>query len=368
MKIMRVAFFLPSLAGGGAERMVLNLIRGLQAFPVQIDLLTATLNGELVSQIPQGINVVDLHQGRVFSSLFPLIRFLRKNHPDILFSAVDNANLIAILAGLLSGTQTKRVISVHQVGTKFRKIHHGVREKILLLGTRLFFRYAHQIVAVSRGVAEDLIRDVKLNPSLVTTIANPILSTQKLEELRISPQVKKEGEVRIVSAGRLVKEKDFFTLLTAFSIIHQRISSQLTIFGEGPERAQLERYRDELGLTKVVNFPGFYADIFQSMASATLCVVSSLTEGFGNVIVEALACGVPVVATDCPSGPREILQEGKYGRLVEMQQPEKMAEAILASAAQKTDCSFLQDRAGDFTFEKIASVYYDLFTALLNGD
>jgi glycosyltransferase involved in cell wall biosynthesis len=368
MKSMRITFFMPSLAGGGAEKMVLNLIRGLQDYPVQIDLLVAKAAGELARQIPKGINLVELNQNHVSSTFFTLIHFLRDHHPDILFSAVDNANLTAILAALLSGTQTKRVISVHQVGSKFRQIHHSVRERVLQLGIRLFFRFAHQIVAVSDGVAEDLIRGLPIKPSRIRTIANPILSYQQLEKLKNSSILKKPGEVRIVSAGRLVKEKDFQTLLAAFAIIRKQLTCHLTIYGEGPERERLENQRDALGLTRDIDFPGFTEDIFQALMPADLCVVSSLTEGFGNVIVESLACGVPVVSTDSPSGPREILQDGKFGRLVSIQQPESLAEAMLASLKQKTDRSLLQNRASDFTIEKIASIYYALFESLLRGD
>jgi glycosyltransferase involved in cell wall biosynthesis len=166
----------------------------------------------------------------------------------------------------------------------------------------------------------------------------------------------------------LVKEKDFQTLLAAFAIIRKQLTCHLTIYGEGPERERLENQRDALGLTRDIDFPGFTEDIFQALMPADLCVVSSLTEGFGNVIVESLACGVPVVSTDSPSGPREILQDGKFGRLVSIQQPESLAEAMLASLKQKTDRSLLQNRASDFTIEKIASIYYALFESLLRGD
>jgi glycosyltransferase involved in cell wall biosynthesis len=365
---MRITFFIPSLAGGGAERMVLNLIRGLLDYPVQIDLVVARACGELKTQIPQGINFVNLHQNRVSSTLFPLMHFLRTNRPNILFSAVDNANLIAILAILLSRAKTKCVVSVHQMGSKFRQIHYGFREKILRNGILLLFQFAHKIVAVSDGVAEDLIHELKINPSCIATIGNPILSTQKFEQLKNPLKKKVKGEVQIISAGRLVKEKDFQTLVDAFVILRKQLACHLTIYGEGPERARLESQRDALGLTEDIDFPGFTEDIFQALTPADLCVVSSLTEGFGNVIVESLACGVPVVSTDCPSGPREILQDGKFGRLVEIQQPERLAEAMLASLKQKADRSLLQDRASDFTIEKIAVIYYDLFKTLMVGD
>ncbi len=176
------------------------------------------------------------------------------------------------------------------------------------------------------------------------------------------------SDVLIVSAGRLVKEKYFQTLLAAFAIVRKQLECHLTIYGEGPERFRLENQRNDLGLSRDIDFPGFTEDILQALTSADLCVVSSLTEGFGNVIVESFACGVPVVSTDCPSGPREILQDGKFGRLVKIQQPESLAEAMLASLQHKTDRSVLQQRASDFTIEKISAIYYDLFKSLLLGD
>jgi glycosyltransferase involved in cell wall biosynthesis len=364
---MRITFFLPSLAGGGAERMVLNLIQGLKSYPVQIDLVVTSSDGEWAEHIPGDTHLIDLKKGRVLLSLLPLIMVLRKNQPDIIFSAVDHANLIALLAAILSRTKAKRVISVHQVGSTFRQIHTGFRERIVHHCLRQFYRFADQIVAVSSGVAEDLIQDAVIDRQKLICIGNPIITEQQLDEMMNTPKEKDSRVFEIVSAGRLVKEKDFSTLLRAFSLVRQKVHCRLTIYGEGFERASLEKERDQLGLKDDVTFPGFSVNLFQQFCRADLCVVSSLTEGFGNVIVESLACGVPVVATDCPGGPREILQQGQFGSLVPIQQPVILAETILENMQAVIDPVQLQERARDFSIEKISGLYYGLFKALDEG-
>jgi glycosyltransferase involved in cell wall biosynthesis len=362
---MRISFFMPSLAGGGAERVVLNLIRGFQRHDIQIDLLVASTDGELLSQIPEGINFVDLKTKRVLRSVFSLAYFLHKNRPDILFSAMDHANLVAIWAAILSANPVKRVISVHQVGTKYREIDIRFREKVVQSLLKIFFRYAHQIVAVSNGVADDLIQKMHIKPEKIKTIGNPILFRDQLNALKDKLPTKPAGLNRIVSVGRLVKEKDFHTLITAFYLVNKRMPGHLLVYGEGPERESLEQQWCQFGLSACVDFPGFTGDVFSAFQAADLCVVSSLTEGFGNVIVEALACGVPVVSTDCPTGPREILQDGKYGILVPVQDPEKMADAMIKALGECVDRKKLQERADDFTIEKITDEYLSLFEKLL---
>jgi len=191
---------------------------------------------------------------------------------------------------------------------------------------------AHNIVAVSQGVAEDLSTLIQLSPDRVTVIYNPVITPNLLEQALAPlthPWFEREQPPVILGAGRLSLQKDFPTLLRAFALVRQHRPARLVILGEGEERANLERLAIELGIQNDVSMPGFVDNPFAFMAKASVFVLSSAWEGFGNVLVEALACGCPVVATDCRSGPREILDNGRYGRLVPVGDHEALAKAIL---------------------------------------
>ena len=361
---MKVSIFLPSLAGGGAERMALNLIHGLLEKEVNVDLVVASLSGELANNLPDQLNLVNFATEHVSRALFPLIRYLRKEKPDILFSGIDHANIVAILAALFSFTKVQRVISVHQVGTSFRRIHTGFKENLVQSLSKFIFPMAHKIVAVSLGVKADLVQNMNIPRDKVVVIGNPILSENVFSWLA-DTEHEKELEPRIVAIGRLSKEKDFETLIHAFYLVNQSLPSQLVIYGEGQERNALELLSGELGIQNRVKMPGFQRDIFSVLPLARVCVLSSLTEGFGNVIVEALACGVPVVSTDCPVGPREILMDGEYGKLVPVGNPTLMANAIVETLSGTVDKRKLIKRANDFTIEHITDLYLDLFINLI---
>ncbi|MBI9051226.1 MAG: glycosyltransferase [Anaerolineaceae bacterium] len=363
---MRVAFFLPSLAGGGAEKMVLNLIRGLQAYDCEIDLLVASSEGEWKSQVPNGINLIDLISNRVLFSIPKLMTYLRKSTPDILCSAIDHANIIAIISAMLSRTDTKIVISIQRMSNQMKKVNPNKRELIVNWLKPILYPEADQIVCVSDGVCDEMETAYRISKSKLRRIYNPILTEELLSTLSNQSQKNpRQGGSDIVAVGRLEKVKDFPTLISAMPIVIKQQSCKLTIYGEGPERKFLINMVNQLNLNEVIKFPGFVPNIFDVFQNADLCVVSSIAEGFGNVIVEAFACGLPVVSTDCPSGPREILQDGKYGTLVPVGDEQAMAKAILSVLHQKTDRAELMKRAGDFTIEKKSAEYYALFQQLL---
>ena len=360
---MKILFFLPSLSIGGAERVVFNLIHGLIELNVAVDLVVTFEDGVWHQQIPEQCSVTNLNTGRVFQSIIPLIKQIKEKKPDILFSAIDNANLINILACKLSGINVKSVISIHQISSEFRKLHGNLQERILNFMTKLIFPFSNKMIVVSDSVKEDMLAQIHIAENKVKIIGNPIIYNHELKMLSTSSG-KKETFKKIVAFGRLSAEKDFKTLIHAFKFLLEKVDAQLTIYGIGPERDNLSGLISDLNLSDRIFLAGFVEDVFVHMQAADLCVVSSITEGFSNVIVEALACGTPVVSTDC-GGPRGILLNGELGALVPIKDVDAMANAMLAAVRTNYDVKALQNRAKDFTIENISLQYYELFQEII---
>jgi glycosyltransferase involved in cell wall biosynthesis len=359
---MRIALFLPTLCGGGAERVFINLARALQPLVASVDLIVASRVGEYVDQVSD-IHTFDLNSRRVANSILPLAKYLRERKPSILMAAMPHANLAAILAKILSGESTRVVVTIHEdILQRWKSASR--RERILLRATRLGYRFAHGLISVSTGVlasennflgrAMPLQNDVIYNPILA--IGEAVLPLRK----NIN-SIDRSKEFNIVSAGRLNIEKDFVTLLRAFSKLHSLNVSRLQIYGEGPMRKELERVSIELGISARVSFPGFVSNLQDYLTQADVFVLSSRWEGFGNVLVEALARGCPVVSTDCPSGPQEILAGGRFGLLTPIQDECALATAIQC-ALEGTGPEYETEVAiAPYRSEVVAKQYIEFF-------
>lgn len=330
----KVTFFIPSLRGGGAEKVLANLASGLAMGGLQVDLVLADAAGEYLLDLSSDVRVVDLKVSRVLAALPGLVSYLRRERPGVLVSALEHANVVAILARHLSCIPVHVVASVHaplsySLGSSKRLV------EVMMPGlVRMFYSKADAVVAVSQGVNHDLIANFGLHPSKVRTIYNPIINNElyDLGRENIShPWFAPHQPPVLLAVGRLTSEKDYATLIRAFSKVRQQRLVRLLIFGEGPERQKLEVLVRELGLTDDVMLPGFVHNPYAYMSRASCLVLSSVFEGFGNVIVEALAMGCPVVSTDCPVGPSEILEGGKWGLLVPVGDHDAMAAAIVST-------------------------------------
>ncbi len=330
---MRVAIFLPSLRGGGAERVMLYLARGFADKGYEVDLVLAKREGSYLSQVPENVNVVDLKAGRVFTSLPALVRYLRREQPVALLSAMDHSNIVALWAKRFARVRMRVVVSVHTIFSMGVK-HSNTRGRLIPYIARWCYGWADGVVAVSRGVADDLSNTIGLPRERIRVIYNPVI-VPELFELAKEPVEHPwfcAGEPPVVlSVGRLTFAKDYPTLLRAFSLVIRARPARLIILGEGEERAGLEAMVRDLGLEDVVSLPGFAMNPYAYMSKAALFVLSSAYEGFGNVLVEAMACGTPVVSTDCPSGPAEILENGRLGQLVPIGDVEALSVAMAAA-------------------------------------
>jgi glycosyltransferase involved in cell wall biosynthesis len=390
-----VALSVPSLAGGGAERVMLNLAAAFFARGHRVDLIVCRAKGELRDQVPDGVTLVELRRAsskllsrlRVLAAdpaglasllrpiflpigasstiryLPDLVRYLRHERPQVLLSAMTDMNLVALWARRLARVPTELVISEHitlsqsvQASANRRKWRYRFLPPLLART----YPWAEAIIAVSAGVADDLSTVAEIPRERILTIYNPVVTPDLGEKSRAMcdhPWFAPGSPPVLLAVGRLAAQKDFPTLLRAFARVQRVRPLRLLLLGEGEERTKLEALVRELGVAADVALPGFVLNPFSYMARAAVLVLSSLYEGLPTVVIEALACGCPVVSTDCPSGPAEILEGGRYGALVPVGDVEAMAKAIHAALDGAHDAERLKARAAEFSLERAAERY-----------
>lgn len=356
-----VAILLPDLRGGGAERVCLNLANNFVARGISVDMVLMQNIGELLPLLDSRVNVVDLRVRRARGVAMPLIRYLRRASPDSLLANMWPLTIISALARAWSGLAMRLVLVEHTTLSKSEIRWSPLHFLVLRMSMRILAPLADARVTVSKGVAEDLAKITGLCRDQFSTIYNPIVQDQ---DRPLNPESLKGGDPSpipvILNVGTLKAQKDQATLLRAFSILVSEMDAKLMILGEGELRADLEALAVELGIADRVSMPGFTTDPSQAYNSASLFVLSSAWEGFGNVIVEALYHGVPVVSTDCPSGPSEILDGGRFGSLVPIRDPQAIAIAMRDALSRAHDHEALKRRAHDFSVDKAADAYLDL--------
>lgn len=331
---MRVSLFLHALHGGGVERVMVNLASGFVRQGIEVDMVLGMATGPLLSQVPPQVRIVDLTVTRMHRALPGLVRYLRKERPHALLSALDHSNVIALWARALARSPMRVVASVHFDTSQVVAQARTLREKFVRSWTAPFYPWAEAVVAVSQGAAEDLIHRTGLPREKVRVIYNPVVTTELLaraEAPLAHPWFPPGAPPVILGVGRLAKQKDFPSLIRAFARVRRVQPARLLILGEGEERADLERLVREGGLEEEVALPGFAENPYPYMKGAAVFALSSRWEGLPTVLIEALALGTPVVSTDCPSGPREILEDGRWGRLVPAGDDAALAEALLGA-------------------------------------
>ncbi|MDX3895629.1 glycosyltransferase [Pusillimonas sp.] len=355
----RIALFIPSLHGGGAERVMVSLANGLAARGLDVDLVLAREAGVYLADVSRQVRIVGLGGGRTLEALWPLARYLRVERPATLVSAMNYVNVIAYWARRLSGAPTRLVFTEHANLSQLLAASKPIMARSLPRLMRPAYAKADAIVAVSDGVAQDLAQTLRIDPALVHTRHNPIETealAAKAREPLDHPWFAPGEPPVVIAAGRLSPEKDFPTLIRAFSLLRQRRPARLVILGEGSQRAELQAQIDGLPHRADVLLAGFQANPYAWMSRAALFVLSSRWEGFGNVLVEAMACGTPVVSTACPSGPDEILAQGRWGRLVSVGDADALAEAMDRTLRDEHRPD-VRRRARDFSVERVIDAY-----------
>ena len=394
----RLTVLTPQLSNGGIERSQLNLAAALARRGYGVDLLFCDAVGHLPPAVPPGVRVLDLRAERrwwrlgvwllahptaggllawvllrarrltappyLLLRLLALTRYLRTARPAALFAAGDHANLLAVYAVRVAGARTRVVVSQRvQMSVHFGHEIAAMgrwRARMALGVVRSAYLRANGIVAVSAGAADDMARTGRLPRHRVTTIYNPTVAPDLAARAAERPAHEwfaPSSPPVVLGAGRLVIQKDFATLVRAFAKVREQRPARLVILGEGRLRAQLEALATQLGVAEDVAWPGFQRNPFSHMAHASVFVLSSAWEGLPNVLIEALACGCPVVSTDCPSGPAEILEGGRCGPLVPVGDSQALADAVLDTLARPPPRSPLRRRGHWFTAERAVERY-----------
>ncbi len=389
-----LALFAKAMGGGGAERAFTMLARAFVERGHRVDLLLAMPRGSMLGQVPDSVRVIDLGgsdarralpallrfpsalrrlawpilrrgKPRALGSLPALVRYLRAERPDAMLSTLAFEPLVALWAHRIAGGPTRQVLSVQN--TMSQEIGHAPNRHLRLLPEliRDWYPEADAIACVSDGVADDLARLAGLPRRELVTIHNPVdlervaaLASEPVDHPWFQP-----GQPPIVTTmGRLTLQKDQATLLRAFARARRSQPARLWIMGEGNQHEALERLARELGIQEDVELTGFVGNPWKYTARADAFVLSSLWEGFPLVLLEALACGTPVVSTACPSGPSEVLGDDLYGRLVPVGDERAMSEAILKTLSIEPDRELLKKRALEFSIDRVADRYLAALT------
>ena len=398
-----LAFYIHSVSSGlGAEKVVLNVASGLAARGREIDLLIEAPDSDLGARLPAGVNLVDLGKAapphataallRLASllvnlprrtrpdpcgrapfrialarflfkrrpPLHALRRYLSSRRPEAIVSFLNYPNIALLLAAQLGKGDTRVYVNVRNhisssvAGAKSRRM----TEMPVLM--RNLFSLADGIIAVSDGVSADIARLTDTPPARVTTIFNPVYRPQMLELANAPaphPWLQPGAPPVVLGAGKMKPQKDFATLLKAFARLRRTRPAKLIILGDGEGKEDLEALAETLGIRTDVDFPGYVANPYVYFRHASVFVLSSAWEGLPNVLIEAMACGCPVVSTDCPSGPSEILDGGRFGRLVPVGDDAAWAQAIEATLDQGDAPAAPGEHARCFNFDSVVERY-----------
>ena len=354
---------LTSFSGeGGVERMVLNLVNGLAERGYGLDLVLTRRRSLHTENLHPRVRLLDLNRRHTATSLFALRRYLVEQRPDCMLVAKDRVGRLAVRARALAGTRTRLVLRLGTNLSAALEGRAGFRRWLRTAPMRRLYPRLDGIVAVSKGVARDTVELSGVHPDRVRVVRNPVI-TPRLHRLAAEapphPWLRDKRLPVVLGAGRLTRQKDFPTLIRAFAALRQRAEARLIILGGGSGLPGLHTLAGELGAAPFVDFPGFAENPYSYMAHSDLFVLSSRWEGSPNVLTEAMALGTPVVSTDCPSGPREILPGGRLAPLVPVGDWRALAARMEEQLEHPVDGGLLRDAVRDYTVEASVAGYLD---------
>jgi glycosyltransferase involved in cell wall biosynthesis len=374
---------------GGAEKIMIGIAAFLAEAGHEVDFVLAERRGELVERVPPAVRIVELEPAsgaatvavlsrfppaslldlarlairqRITRSLLPLAAYLRQESPRALLASIAKNSLVALFARHLADPNLRLVVREANMFSLQNAEYHGRDNPIVTRLAGQWYARADAIVAISQGVADDLTHSLGVPSECITTIYNPVdadFIARRAMRSADHPWLRSDVPL-LLAVGRLAKQKDFATLVRAFALVRRERAARLLILGEGPTRRELEDLARELGVEQEVSLPGICPDPYPFMARAACFVLSSAWEGFGNVLVEALACGCPIVSTDCPSGPSEILAGGHFGRLAKTGDPADLARAITITLDEPRHCERQRSRSRDFSPAATYERYHDV--------
>lgn len=355
----RLAFLLPDMNGGGAERVALTIIKDFVSRGYQVDLVLVRAEGPLLALLPPSVTVIDLKAHRLMAALLPLARYFRERKPHAIQIRMWPLTIIGLLAHRLARSKARVVVSDHIALSK-QYGHLPITFPVLKASVRTLYGLADERIVVSAGAADDLAAISGVPRDRFKVIYNP---APPLKDVQRQPEIEKlwgDCDGRIITVGTLKTQKNQALLIRSFAILRKHRRAKLMILGQGPLLPKLEEIVAREGLGEDVLFPGFSIQPWDYMASADLFVLSSDYEGFGNVLVEAMRLGLSVVSTDCPSGPSEILGGGEFGRLVPCGDAAALAAAMEEALCHPTDPESLKLQADNLSGQASIDRYLEL--------
>lgn len=326
---MHLGIVTKDLSGGGAARAMVKLANGLAA-DHHVDLLLVHAEGPYLEEVSPAVHVVDLGARRTITAVPALVRYLRDDPPDALLSALRHVNVVAIISRLLARASSCLVVSERNMVAISMRNARRWRDKLFVILIPLFYPMADAVVAIASDIREELLTRLRVPQEKLHLIYNPIVDDELL--VRAAEPIDEDWWERdvpnVLAVGRLTEHKNYQLLITSFARVRKEQDARLVILGEGPERENLENLARHLGIEDSVRLPGFVSNVYKFMRHSDLFVHTSRWEGLPGVLIEALACSVPIVATDAPGGTDEVLEHGRHGRLVAPDDESELAEAI----------------------------------------
>jgi glycosyltransferase involved in cell wall biosynthesis len=356
----RIAVFFATSGRSGVDRLLGHLLPAMARRGYRVDLLRVRGHGPELPEQAEGVRVIDLGAAHAATALPALVRYLRRERPAVLFSGKDRVNRIAYLGRRLAGVELRQVFrygTTPSVALPRRPIPERWLQAWSL--PRLY-RRADRVLVPSEGVRRDLIERFGVPAARVRTVASPVIHDRLLHESQPRPDhpwFAPDQPPVVLGVGELSRRKDFATLIRAFARLRGERRCRLVLVGEGRERDALAALARELGVAGDVDMPGFRRDPYPFMAHGSVLALASRWEGLGFVLIEAMALGTPVVATDCPSGPRELLEEGRLGPLVPVGDWQALAAALARTLAEPPDAASLRRAAGRYEIGSATTEY-----------
>ena len=355
-----ITVFVATSGHSGVDRLIRHLVPSLARRGYSVDVLKIRNHGPVIEDQLQGVQLIDLKVKHVYSSFPALVRYLKHRRPDVMLTDKDRVNRTAILARAWSRVPTRLVLSS---GTTISidLDNRGAFERWLQKRSmKYLYPHAENIVVTSEGVADDMAEYTGLARKRIQVVPCPVVPNEffGLQLPRPDhPWFIADAPPVILGVGELGPRKDFVTLVNAFARLRANQNCRLVILGKGNQRDHLLSVANELGVANDIDLPGFESNPYPFMAHAAMLAMSSRWEGLGFVLIETLALGTPVVSTDCPSGPREILDGGRYGRLVPVGDAERLARAMAETLLNPLPTAFLQEAARPYEIERSTSAY-----------
>lgn len=362
----KIAFILSALDAGGAEKVTLSVIKELDRKKYVPVLITLKAKGPLIKDVPSQVRLYAIEASRLRYSIIKLIKLLKHLKPDCIFSTFGYVNFAVLLLKILAGIKAKIIIREASTPSKALKLFPAYKARLYIFLYRLLYPMADLIIAQCDNMRRDLIRNFGIKPGKIVRIYNPVDTNYVLSRAGLFiPNEFSSSEINIVAVGRLAEAKGYDILLKAFhKLIKLEPKVHLYIIGDGPLRKELYKLCRSLRLDKKVTFMGFLDNPYPYIKHADLYVLSSRWEGFPNTLLEALVCGVKTVATDCESGPREILGNEKYGLLAKVEDESSLCEKMWQYLHSENRTA---DREKDFSTERIIGQYQKAFDRVLSG-